>query len=190
MTTATDFKYTDTKEVFGSQAVDVVYYNKSTQELVVGLLSGETYLYADVPSRIFDEFNTPGVSAGRLYATVVKRSYGPGTYLGYDPEFDKASVPAADMGTVGTPKDLRYAVGAVVGNSSGSSLRFDLAQKPAPVEPAKYPHAVTFTVEDNEDRKTYNVDAVNVDAAVEALAEVSYALGVNVDVKSVLVSFE
>lgn len=216
--TKTEFEYTEFTEP-NSSAVSYVYYNRYTKELVVELLdSGSAYRYYNVPQHVFDQFNTPGYSAGNLYATVVKRDYGPGTYEGTDPYYDEyethyddevpvtpvnyrgaavATTPRSEVGKGGS-KDLTYATHAIVDGqrvSEGkplteSEFRLDLSPvQPRPDE-TKFAHRVDFTVEGGTEVKSYSVDAVNVDAAVEALAEISYAIGVNLDVKGVYVSFE
>lgn len=187
--TQTEFEYTEYTEP-NSSAVEIVYYNRDTNDLVVQLNSGDAYRYSNVPKAVFDVFTDKSRSAGRHYAVTVKREYGPGTPEGYVPYYDEVPVRAA-VTDVTRSKNLSYAAGAVVDGQQVTDKQryFDLLTTPQATE-AKLLHRVDFTVEGGTEVKSYDVEAVNVDAAVEALAEVSYALSLNLDVKGVYVSFE
>lgn len=181
-----NFTYTDHTEVFNSSAVEDVWYNRNTKGLAVELLSGDTYVYDDVPENVYESFGRPGASAGHLYAVTVKREYGPGTYVGYSPDFDEDySVPAPSMGNVHTPS--RFGFTEVKASKGLSEAKvFDLA--PSFDGQTTRPHSVTFDVVDGATDKTYDLDAASVDEAVNALLKVAEVLGVEVTPTSVTVS--
>lgn len=188
------FNYTVGDADVDSSAVYEAYYDAPTSSLAVVLSSGHGYVYSGVPASVYDDLTNGTRSAGRVYATVVKRNYGPGKSLGFvgfdnDDEFVK-SVPAPDMGAVGTPKGLTYAAGAKV-TTIDPAHRIDLTFTPSPVAPVvTRKHTVKFTVEGGNSVKSYNVDATSVDSAVDKLSEATSALGLNVNVKEVTVYFE
>lgn len=188
-------------EVFSpdSSLVEGVYYDANTSELTV-VLHDELYRYSNVDKRVFNEFKNAH-SAGRFYAANVKRTYGPGEYLGtsWDVEYDEVSEGAApDMtsplydaaeaavsGTKGTPKGLTYAVGAVVTNV-GDTGTFSLTPTDAAVQTRK--HKVVF--ETDTGVKTHTLQAGSVDEAAWAVRDIGAMLDVDLTVKEVTVYFE
>jgi len=182
------FNYTHGDSDVESSAVYEAYYNSDDNKLAVVLSSGHGYVYSGVPQSVYDSI-VSGPSAGKTYATVVKRSYGPGESLGYvgfdnDDEF-AFGVPAPAMTAVGTPKGLTLAPNAVV-----TGPRVTLGSVVPPVTKPPRKHAVKFTVEGGNDVKTYSVDADSVEQAVSALGEALAAVGLDFDVKEVTVYFE
>lgn len=197
------FEYTHEFSGAGSEAVDDVYYDSETNELLVVVTSGYGYLYRGVPYSVFDQFRNAD-SFGRFYNFMVKGKY-TSIGIGYDPEVDEKSYEAPSMAAVGTPKALTYADGASItfapegfGISNGQfvttgslvSLSAPVASYPA--DRVTYKHVVHFTVEGGNEVKTYTVEAgSNVHEGVEALKEVAEALGQNdFVVKGVYISFE
>lgn len=183
------FEYTDRLAVWGSSAVDAAYHNKKSNELAVVLKSDGVYLYTDVNEQAFRDFANAW-SKGRHYALTIKRKYGPGEYLG-DVEDVNFVVPAADMGSTGTPKDLTYAEDAVVDSKPLSPVVgnvYNLGTVPVKSEARK--HVVSFTVGDSDVVKTYESPADSVDKAAQALVYLGETLGLDFSVKGVYVSFE
>jgi len=183
------FEYTDTKPVT-STAVDAVFYNSETKKLAV-FLHGEVYVYSGVPKERYENL-VDASSVGRAFREV-KADYGRSDYLGRARSVEPVlvSVPAPDMGAVGTPKGLTYAADAkVTGDPAHSRVRVTLGEVPVP-EGVKYKHAVYFKVNPGDlDFKIYNTEAGSVHEAVEALTEAALALDLNVTVKEVRVYFE
>lgn len=186
------FNYTHGETDLNSTAVAEAYYNAPERQLAVVLQSGHGYVYDRVPLGTYDALVSSS-SPGRVYATTVKRHYGPGESLGYvgwdSDEFVKG-YEAPSMAAVGTPKNLYYSVedlhdSSRLGSSSGSSVRFDLG----PVEvPETKKHTIAF--EANGAERSHTMDASSVDGAVESLQEIADMLGVEFRVKAVTVHFE
>ena len=196
------FNYTAGDSEVNSSLVYEAYYNSATRELVVVLDSEDGYLYKGVPQHVYDELVSGRVSAGRYYGKTIKRGYGPGERLGYvgldNEDYFVYAYPAPSMEAVGTPKGLSYASDAKVDGSpvvslgaDGTSRFVDLAPKAEEPREVTYRHAVNFTVDGlGNDVRVYNVETTSVDKAVDALSEATAALGLDVNVKGVWVSFE
>jgi hypothetical protein len=169
-----------------SEAVDAAYYNADDQTLAVVLDGGSTYLYENFPPHVWQNFRSAS-SKGRFYALTVKSGYGPGEYLGYnaDDDFEQDDSPVVSANDLRVKQGLTITPGLV-------DKRYPLYSVPAPAEvaPETFRHEVKFVVEGGNKVSSYNVDAVSVDGAVEALSEATLALGLNVDVKEVTVYFE
>lgn len=198
--TQTEFEYTDYTDPVSS-AVEEVYYNDQTKELVVQLNSGHAYRYSNVPRFVYDTFAKGVVSAGHFYATNVKRDYGPGTYEGYDPFYCEVEthfddeVPAPDMSSVAGPQrfDLSQRpvfTGKGLVETENTVRTFGLSAPDEPDVDRVLRHEVVFWVGDSEDEKTYNVRTDSVDDAAGALFDAAAALGVTVRVRRVTVHFE
>lgn len=179
-----------------SKAVEHAYFNANDNALVVVVDGGSTYEYSNVTPDAWVKFKN-AFSKGRHYAKVIKREYGPSEYLGFnaDESFEESSEPvkvevSANRDGVGTPKGLAFAPGAVVTTTASSLHLVSLGTATASTASAgiSRKHAVLFSV--HGQHHTYNVDAVSVDKAVEALTEATDALGLIVVVKEVTVYFE
>ena len=172
-----------------SSALNAVHFDSGNGAVAVELKSGEVYVYDGLANEDWSAFKNAW-SKGRHYALVIKRRFGPGEYIG-DAEEVTYSVPAADMGTVGTPKNLTYADdakvdGEPVGNSTGPHTRVTLGVVPS----AQRKHTVSFTVNGYDDVKTYEVAADNVEEAAASVRGLGDQLGLTFNVKGVYTSFE
>lgn len=190
-------------EVFSpdSSLVEDVYYDANTRELTV-VLHDELYRYSNVDKRVVNEFKNAH-SAGRFYAANIKRTYGPGEYLGTSWDVDCDGVvegAAPDMssplydaakdatsGAKGTPKGLTYAAGAVVTNAGNTSANVFSLTPTAPVETTRK-HKVTFETETGT--KVHTLQAGSVDEAANAVLDIGDMLDLDFTVKEVTVYFE
>lgn len=165
------FNYTDSfTNPKTDSPVDEAYYSAETEELVVVLGEDRSaYLYENVPPTTFENFKAAD-SKGRFYATRIKPYFGPGKWLGYEPEF-VVSRPAP----------------APVTTSNVSLLDVSTLTTLAPALPedkaTKY--AVRFTVEGGNSVKVNTVEATGFDAAVAALGLALEALDLDYEVKGV-----
>ena len=201
-TTTHEYKYTDDWDGYSS-AVDYAAYDEPTRTLYIEVVGGDTYAYKNVDKNTWEDFlSSP--SKGSFYAVTIKRSFGPGDYLGYEAseELEERGVEAADMGpvvpgfrptagslgltgAVGTPKDLKLAEGATVTNVTRT---FNL-QAPL-LDNTVLKHTVRFTVDGGTDVKSYSTNANSVTEAVAAVNEIGDSLGLEFNVKEVCVHFE
>lgn len=173
-------------EVVESSAVDEVYYNSHTQELAIDL-HDSVYVYENVPLSVFrDLVNAPSV--GQAYREV-KRQYGPGEFLGWygDIGYNSVPVPAPVQDvTKATTFDLSNASNSAA--TGGDTVTYTLSSVPAAPIPTRE-HVVSFVVEGNDRVATYGLDTTSVDEAVKVVEGFAEALGLNVTVKGVYVSF-
>lgn len=186
-----DFVFTHEADV-SSSLVTGLWYNRDEQKLAVAL-DEEVYVYDGVPANEFDNLRF-AASVGRAYQGV-KRNYGPGEYLGWEPDLEieaksyeaPSMEPVVGNATVGTPKGLTYAADAVV-DGEPVDRKFTLGLVEETPERTTHRHAVVFEVEGLEGvRKVYNVDAGSWTEAEQALTESTDALGLNVTVKEITV---
>lgn len=190
------FTYTDSFTP-DSSAVEKAYYDAESSELAVVLNSGDTYVYESVPSWEWRALKT-SYSTGRHFATVIKPNYGPGEALGYtsDSYFEKYGAEAADMGPV-TNVSIDSSGIRVSGSGTFSgvvpknlTLAPDATETFSLVSDAKNTreHVVSFT-SGFDTVRTYAVQAASVEDAKAEVEELGEALGVDLVVKGVYVSF-
>lgn len=201
------FNFTHAETEVQSDLVGEAYYNEGTRELVVLLgFDGEAYKYDSVPPSVYREL-VAASSVGGYYNRVVKRDYGPGTHLGTlgwdNEEFFVNGYKAPAMAAVVNegpylslaPEGVSVQGGHFELNKSGDSYFSLVTPTPARFgadlsETATLRHDVVFTVNGAEAEKSYTVDSVDLDGAVDALDEIADMLGVDVSVKRVTVHFE
>lgn len=201
-----DFTYTDSQKNIDSSAVRHAYYNTDDKSLVVVMrANGNAYRYDGVPSWVWSTFKG-APSKGTVFATTIKRSYGPSKFLGVGSRLDirEAGVPAANMGSV-TPlrKPQQYttlgnapvapgrraAVGtpkALVDNSTSTSVEALPSVQP---RVRKATTSVLFENGGVERSATFN-DKSTVDEALAEVSRLASILGVDLKVKAVTVHFE
>lgn len=158
-----------------SDAVSHAYYNQNTGELVLNL-GGNLYQYKNVPLAMWESYNLVP-SVGRDWLPNLKKQYGPSSYIGQYYWLNAKMVDVAKTEAVGTPKSL------VDKTQPYLSL---VSETPDNVN---RPHTVHFDVNGNAKEYTLT-DVSSVEDAVQALADISEALGVDIKVKGVFVNFE
>lgn len=203
------FNFTHADTEVQSNLVGEAYYNDSTRELVVLLgYDGEAYKYDGVPLNVYNELVSAS-SVGGFYNRVIKRDYGPGTYLGslgwdntsYFINGYKAPAMAAPVVNEGpyltlAPEGLSTSGGHFTVTSDEKDGSYFSLVAPNAVETVDegenftLRHEVVFTVNGTEDEKTYSATAESVDEATKALFEVAGMLDVQVRVRRVTVYFE
>lgn len=191
-----------------SEAIESLYYNSGTKELLVGLVeSGRSYLYTGVPVHVYSAFKS-AVSKGYFYSKIVKTQYGPGDNFGRTDEVDyvqHGTVHALPLrATAGTPKGL-VTSRDTRDTTSASVLAFPLKTEAAPQVPnslpvpakqeLKFDDAVSSTVTFNMGGDDKAVDFNDKTTVSEAVAEVTriaemLGLGEELLIKSVTVHFE
>lgn len=199
------FNYTDSVDpVTGaggkpSEAVECLYYNANTKELLVGLIESEkAYVYTGVPTHVFVAFKN-AVSKGFFYSKIVKTQYGPGEPVGFTDEvvYRDVSVTPAQAGT---PKGLTTNENTKV---STNVLAFPLKTEPSvayatvstSAPEVKFDDAVSTTVVFNMGGNDATTDFNDKTTVSEAVAEISrladmLGLGKALTIKSVTVHFE
>lgn len=204
------FEYTH-KFTANSSFIASAAYDADSQELVVFLDNDRSYLYHNVPLSVYRDFEVGKstnwlvkFSQGRFYNSVVKKQYGPAAEIDlWDDEIVEKSVPAADMSDVtkaepvNTTSSNGYSVQLTANSSAGverltqlHNATFSLSIPETKEESVQRTHVVHFTVEGGNDVKTYSVEAGSVSEAVDALSKATDALGLDINVKGVYVSFE
>lgn len=175
--------YTRADTELSSSLVYEAYYNDNSGDLTVVLDNGHGYVYENVPSTVYDGLVNAG-SPGAYYNAVVKRQYGRSTplgYVGHDSVKFRQTTPLTSVPS----KGLFTTENTVV--TTEGARRITLGVEPAASTGRQY----TVVFEVNGAKRTYRPDNVNsVDETVEALRNVSDALGVSTKVKEVVVSFE
>lgn len=181
-----EFQYTHDFDANGeSSLVDSVYYNDNTQELLVTLMSADSYLYSNVPFNVYTSFDAAD-SLGYYYNTQVKRRYGPGVRLSQVVFAEAPATVPQSFYTLPSPT-LTSTTGKPYGNTFVSLAPESAAEALA----TQYTHVVHFTVEGGNEVKTYSVEAgSDIHEAVDKLVESASALGIDITVKGVFVSFE
>jgi hypothetical protein len=196
------FLYTHAFESYlDSSLVESAYYDSVTTRLAVTLLDDDgdtafTYVYSHVPFGTYESFRHAD-SKGEYYNRVIKRQYGPGDNLGYmdDDDFTirlSSIIDATQAAPVTiTASNSPYVSLSAVAEASQAEENFVSLERPESDERVTYKHVVHFTVEGGNEVKTYTVEAgSNVHEATDALAESAKALGIDVTVKGVFISFE
>lgn len=175
-----------------SKAIEYLYYNDRTKELLVGLVESErAYLYKGVPQHVFVAFQN-AVSKGYFYSKIVKSNYGPAECLGWTDDVDFIDV-NAPVASAGTPKGLTTNENTKV---SANVLAFPLSTEPKPVTAeVKFDDAVStdvvFNLGGSDATTTFN-DVVTVSGAVAEITRIAEMLGLGeaLTIKSVTVNFE
>lgn len=188
------FYYTHSNDDVDSSAVYEVYFNQTNGNLLVVLSSGNAYEYTGASMADFDSLSE-GNSPGSYFATRIKRNLGPGKSLGYFVDGDVEPLSSADevavakvpAAAVGTPKGLTYAPTAKVSNED---FRLTLGVGTDESKNAvSRKHLVVFTI-DGITRRSFSVNAYDVDEAVAELHKATKALGLEANVREVTVYFE
>ena len=194
------FSYTDSDTNIESSLVYEAYFDAPQGRLALVLNNGYAYEYREVPQSLFNSLVNPGESAGNIYNTKIKNKFNGRSigYTGWESGFFRPVSPVRSVTpvnpvnenlTVGTPKGLTYAEDAKI--STGSTFNYVNLVQPAAEASSKRSHEVVFEVDGlGNSRRTFNVEANNVDEAVAELHKATQALGLDVKVREVTVYFE
>jgi len=204
----TTFTYTEyTNPVMSgnqpSEAIDSLYYNDKTKELLVGAASsGEAYVYTGVPRHVYVAFKE-AVSKGFFWNKIVKRQYGPSKDVGWTDEVDFVEY-GRHLAAAGTPKGLTTNEQT---KTSTNVLAFPLKSEPTVAsaavhtgDPSKavevqFDDAIGTTVVFSMGGDDKTVDFDDKYTVRDAVAEVSriadmLGIGSNLVIKAVTVRFE
>lgn len=197
------FNFTHSKAV-DSSALRSVYYNENRRTMAVVTHDEHVYVYDQIPLTVFHTFINAG-SVGNYFATVVKRLYGPSindaplnnTFL-----WSESDV-AADMSTtsvgsstgphvhheatVGTPKGLSYAGGAVITQREDEFIPLTTPDSEFPAA-VQFEFHVFFTLNGSE--KVFGTSAGSVNEALENYKAATSWLDLETKVVRVVQYFE
>lgn len=184
-----NFTYTHKNVNLNSSAVEEIYYNDFTAQLVVVVIGGSAYLYSLVPTSEFIAFNG-SPSKGRFYATKIKRQFGPGQYLGYVNSEDDFFVDSSSLVTSGTisspvPSSSKITTGSLSSDTVGTPKNLVYAEN---VTPKRSNYTVAF--EFNGKVREHNLQANSLEEALLSVQTFAQMLDLNFKIKSVTVHFE
>jgi hypothetical protein len=203
------FNYSHGDAEIDSTLVYEAYYNATKKELALVFHGGLSYIYKGVPFHHYQNL-VDASSPGRYYNQNIKGKYDSvyNGYVGYDSEIEFVrGFAAADMNSivnnantvtiigsaggvagvggsssgVGTPKNLSYAVDAVVDDK-----KFDLS---TPNKVTSH-YTVRFTVGDDETLRANSLEATSIDEALVKTQEVAEMLDLSFNIREVTLHFE
>jgi hypothetical protein len=169
------FKFTKFYNVSKSTLVEGVYLNENNNQAAVDL-DDSIYVYDNVTATDVDRL-IGATSVGSYYANTFKREFGPSEYIGIWSDIDFKEEP------------LRLKIATNEARAIGGIILDGNTVVTSSVTPVRK-HEIIFTVDESAVEKEYFVQATSVDQAINVLKGIGSSLGLEFNVKRVVVYFE